>query len=44
MHLVYNRFSFSIVYYIKLFDDESSFIFILYIEYLWKKMYIYFGV
>ena len=37
MHLVCNRFSLTIVYCINLFDDQPSFISILYIEYLWKK-------
>ena len=37
MHLICNRFSLTIVYCINLFDDQPSFISILYIEYLWKK-------
>ena len=39
MHLVYNRFSFIIVYCINLFDDQPYFISILYIEYLWNFFY-----
>ena len=35
MHLVCNRFFLTIVYCINLFDDQPSFISILYIEYLW---------
>ena len=37
MHLIYNRFSLTIVYCINLFEAQPSFISILYIEYLWKK-------
>ena len=37
MHLVYNRFSLTIVYCINLFVVQPSFISILYIEYLWEK-------
>ena len=39
MHLVYNRFSLTIVYCINLFNDQPSFISILYIEYLWKNFF-----
>ena len=37
MHLIYNRFSLTIVYYINLFEAQQSFISILYIECLLKK-------
>ena len=37
MHLVYNRFSLTIVYYINLFDDLPSFISILYRVFMEKK-------
>ena len=40
MHLVYNRFSLTIVYCINLFDDQPSFISILYIEYLWNFFFL----